>query len=429
MADVQFTKDANDLALRWENPFVRIAFVCRICSEEQAFFETEERWKKHFMMHIRLRPEDEEDTCSTKCTMNVLTKEDVHLLTDPEKPIIQKVEHLIQKWGVNQYVRLVFLCRACGKEQQAQHTGNWRSHFMSHRFSHTCNICSTTFKSKNDLKRHNKIYHEDKETEVRPHSCRICLKLFKRRFDMKRHIAQVHSIDPEHITLQEVRKKQEDEAAKQKLPKHFLPSIGTSLFSKPLGDSATSPHEEKRPYITNTVKLGAVPSLTAVSSSNEVSSSVGRDYICGTCFQIFKSKEKLNSHQLNSHCPNLTDSEGRDNNCGVCGRSFKRRYDLNRHTSLVHSMDFEQTKLINENDVDDAVNDVNDAVNDGRYATMCDVSKSSRQTTDSFFSLSPNCDLSFSGEDCVVVKEEPDASIGDEKEEIELVIDEKAAVS
>ena len=53
LTDLQFTRDANDTLLHWDNPYVRITFFCRICKEEQPFNHQDEKWKKHFMEHIR----------------------------------------------------------------------------------------------------------------------------------------------------------------------------------------------------------------------------------------------------------------------------------------------------------------------------------------------------------------------------------------
>ena len=222
---------------------------------------------------------------------------------DPDIPWIQKVEHLIQKWGVNRYVRMAFLCRLCGKEQQPQHTGNWRNHQLSHRAHRPflCKTCAKTFKSKYDLKRHMKAVHEEKEIQIFSRICSICSKHLRRRIDLKKHMASAHNIDPEDIMYHE----ETDDATSE--------ASGSYMLHSPPGSTETTVTEHSKDD-------GLVNSNTNATYSTE------RHYICGACFQTFKTKSDLYKHQKKAHPSN--DEELRTHICKICQKGFKRKYDL-----------------------------------------------------------------------------------------------------
>ena len=74
------------------------------------------QWERHFLTHVEgshpQHPHSEDDLPEEAAA------EDTAIIEDPDRPWIQRVEYIIQKWGVSQYVRLAFVCRICHKEQQ-----------------------------------------------------------------------------------------------------------------------------------------------------------------------------------------------------------------------------------------------------------------------------------------------------------------------
>lgn len=311
-----FEPDPNDKVFHWNNPYVRIAFRCRICSEEHLFSDKDGKWKTHFLIHIKGSEQPEEFT--RPCSMEDVSQEAIDLIQDPEKPWIQKVEFIIQKWGVNQYFRLLFLCRSCGKEQQPLHTGNWRNHYNSHTHNkpHSCQQCSKMFKSKSYLNQHLKIVHDNVDG-LGYRSCFICNKVFNRRLDMRRHIAEVHQIDPaNHMNQNEW---------------ECEPTIITNQPHDLLNGN-----DNKREEPLKSVYF-APKSIETLPTFSKVEILKGKKFL-----QINPNKKEVKKQKKSNVLFNenfLNDKSNFKHVCGICQERFKKKADLKSHTVNIHCID------------------------------------------------------------------------------------------
>lgn len=241
----------------------------------------------------------------------------VKVCSDSNVPWIQKVDCLIQTWGFNKCVRLVFLCRICGKEQKSSLTGNWRNHFqVTHSVSQpiTCDICNIKVKSKHSLNEHKKAFHKiQKESIV--HSCQICQMPFQRKIDVKKHIAEKHSIsiESETITKKDV-------------------TIDTS----PLLKQKQQPSKKQK----LTVKL--FPEQTESSANKKPPKAkpapINRNLTCKICYISFKTKAELNEHQDQVHFFDIHSSLKQVYKCTKCNDEFGRHIELLNHTIKMHGI-------------------------------------------------------------------------------------------
>ena len=241
----------------------------------------------------------------------------VKVCSDPNVPWIQKVDCLIQTWGFNKCVRLVFLCRICGKEQKSSLTGNWRNHFqVTHSVSQpiTCDICNIKVKSKHSLNEHKKAFHKiQKESII--HSCQICQMPFQRKSDVKKHIAEKHSIslETETITNKDITNEigpllQQHSSKKQKLTVKLFPEqTDSSRKTKP-------PKVKPPPAATN------------------------RNLICKICYISFKTKAELTEHQDQIHFFDIHSSLKQIYKCTKCEDEFGRHIELLNHTIKMHGI-------------------------------------------------------------------------------------------
>jgi len=303
-----FEPDLNDNAFHWNNPYVRISFRCRICNEEQLFMDKDTQWKNHFLTHIEGARLAEE--LNKPCLIEDISQEGIEIIQDSEKPWIQKVEYIIQRWGVNQYFRLVFLCRSCGKEQQPLHTGNWRNHYNSHIHNrpHSCQKCSKTFKSKSYLNQHLKMVHDDIDG-VGLRSCFVCNKVFTRRLDMRRHIAEVHQIDPNnHLNQNEWEYESTNQTCDLQIGENTDETINN--FHETLTSKQAEKPLDKNFMIDNSTKTEhkKVNKKNTNSSNENLFDKSNFKHVCGICQERFKKKVDLKCHTVNVHCIDISNS-------------------------------------------------------------------------------------------------------------------------
>ena len=300
-----------------------------MCHEEQPFTNNNRQWEKHFLTHVEGSHPDTNEEETNSLVAEEASSEDTAIIEDPDRPWIQRVEYIIQKWGVSQYVRLAFSCRICHKEQQASHTGNWRNHYNSHHDNrpHACKKCNKIFKSKSTLTQHLKEIHNESDGRNVSHTCFVCGADFNRKLDMRRHIAVVHNIDPNsaktissgnsvsglptevdnQTILSIIHRTAPSQKAKPVLPvltkenASFTPILKVKDSSMVSG-SNTSNNIDFAPSQTKIIEL---PKKNCNSPLNDVAKSVIYKHTCGICQQRFRKKQDLKSHTINVHCINI----------------------------------------------------------------------------------------------------------------------------
>lgn len=220
---------------------------------------------------------------------------------------------LIQNWGVNQYVKMAFLCRICGKEQQSNHTGNWRSHYHGTHLTEgpvKCDVCNAILKNKTILRQHKKTMHENPIKVPTIHKCPICSQKFQRKTDVKKHVAKKHNIISEN-TSQSSKQKEFDVDILQPLS---VKNLKQNVVEK----AQSEPHRESRPNQA---------SLTATN----------RHFICRMCYTNFKTRFDLKVHQDSEHFQE-EDTLTAVYNCLKCSKSFSKHIELTNHTIENHGM-------------------------------------------------------------------------------------------
>ncbi|XP_066912291.1 uncharacterized protein [Clytia hemisphaerica] len=312
--DTDVNATTTDKIFGWDNPYVCISFFCRICKDEQIFDEDE--WRTHFNSHLVNRQPLDERPAKTN-NFEVCYK----ICSDPKIPWIQKVDCLIQNYGVNQYVRLVFLCRICRKEQKSTVTGNWRNHFqVTHSANDPlkCDLCGVPVKSKHALNEHKKIHHKpaSKEKEKSIHSCDICSMPFQRKNELKKHVSQSHTQSNVSMALEQ-----------PTLQKTFDPSTKVAA-------SVKKPHQN--PFIDTTFTEPAKPSKK--KTKNTSASNTNGRFTCGMCHRSFKTKIEMNSHQEEQHFFNVHSSAKQIYQCPKCEEVFAKHINLLNHTIEKHGI-------------------------------------------------------------------------------------------
>ena len=222
---------------------------------------------------------------------------------------------------MNQYVRLVFLCRICGKEQKSTVTGNWRNHFqVTHSANDPlkCDLCGAPVKSKHALNEHKKIHHKPapKEKEKSIHSCEICSMPFQRKNELKKHMSQRHSLSTISMAM-------EKSTTLDLSSTPLIPS--TEKLQKPIPDTPLV--EPAQP----TKKRSKTTKNTSASNTN------GR-FTCGMCHRSFKTKIELNTHQEEQHFFNIHSSAKQIYQCPKCDEVFNKHINLLNHTIEKHGI-------------------------------------------------------------------------------------------
>ena len=213
---------------------------------------------------------------------------------------------------------MAFLCRVCGKEQQTNHTGNWRSHYhVTHLTGDPvkCDICDASLKNEFILRRHKKAMHENITKEPTIHNCQICSQQFRRKIDVKKHIAETHSINPENITVSKPEPFKQKERDDSTLQPFSAKSITKKLHKK----APSEPHKKSR------------PTQASVGASN-------RNFICGMCYTNFKTKYDLRVHQESYHFHDKNTLTA-VYNCLKCSKSFSKHIELTNHTIEYHGIE------------------------------------------------------------------------------------------
>ena len=199
---------------------------------------------------------------------------------------------------MNRYVRMAFLCRICKKELQAQHTGNWRNHHLSHSMhnSYSCQLCKKKFKSKQDIKKHYQVQHYEKRIVHQVNTCKVCMKHFTCKYDLKQHMLLAH-------TTADVSSADESwESPRSTSPKQA--NLNSNVTSE-LTTRTCEKISEIKVCEISTIGLEINRLLETVADTSSMTANLyapsKRKYICGTCYQPLGSKSALNLHQKVCH--------------------------------------------------------------------------------------------------------------------------------
>ena len=70
----------------------------------------------------------------------------------------------------NPYVRLVFVCKVCSKEQLWKNRSKWKVHFLTHSSDedkpHQCDVCGKKFVQAGNMRKHRESHHKNVKAEI-----------------------------------------------------------------------------------------------------------------------------------------------------------------------------------------------------------------------------------------------------------------------
>ena len=200
---------------------------------------------------------------------------------------------------------------------------------------HICQLCEKDFKSKGNLKRHQKDFHSHASSEKVTYHCDLCRKDFQNRFNLRRHRIGVHGAAagktndyPCEICLKVFN--YGDNLKRHKKNVHGIAGDGEA--------STTTVDGHVLQFTSSGEIVAADPSAALAIKANEEAEAT-KAYICEICDKNLQSGYNLKRHQAAVH---------KDTRilygCDECEKSFTSITNYRRHKIMIHGPGKEANK-------------------------------------------------------------------------------------
>uniref|UniRef100_A0A336JZI8 CSON013666 protein n=1 Tax=Culicoides sonorensis TaxID=179676 RepID=A0A336JZI8_CULSO len=206
-------------------------YQCKVC---EAIFSDAGKMRNHFDYHRKFEKPKQCTTCGKTFECVRLWRSHSHEKKNKINKEIEKQQFACEICGklfmnvtnlnahiLNLHEQKGRMCRWCKRLISYE---NWEEHKSEEKIKHsintatTCDICGSTFSSKDSAAMHRRNYHENRK----PMECKICLKTFKTTANFASHTRTVHGDNRFECAICHYRKSYKFRVANHIQKKHKL---------------------------------------------------------------------------------------------------------------------------------------------------------------------------------------------------------------
>ena len=348
-------------------------FQCEPCVKS---FKEERRLKQHIsVVHEGLKPFPC-NQCDKKYTDSTPLRNH-KLVAHTEKknlPCPECSKVFANKPGLDHHFRRSHILknekRSCKYCQKSLHIYTIPSHERDHENKEkgifNCGPCDRTFPRQLELKKHNRIYHEQSKYYSNDNKCQLCGKVYKQREYLLKHIRYIHQNSEAGKWICEICKKEFSQYGPLSIHRknHYDTNVDCSVCKKTLSNGSTLKSHIQQVHPTNVKECPICQKkVTYFAYTKHVKrhSNKQTKQKCIFCDYTTEQKGNLKKHISRIHLRENSDAKGKkrisltqhiklnhpkeDFSCHLCTQKFKKETVLRHHTKMVHvkekTLDFE----------------------------------------------------------------------------------------